>query len=106
MFRCPSSASSLHRLRINDEHKNEGAKYGGPVFEPFAAVVNEASRCGCPVAASDRVGATTDLIALVNPDFVFSCGDVPTPTELLLRALSDPTRLARRGQGALRRMQS
>ena len=33
--------------------------------------------------------------SFVNPDFVFSCGDVPTPTELLLRALSDPTRLAR-----------
>src|SRR6266513_5588165 len=75
-------------------------------YEPFAVVVNEASCCGCPVAASDRVGATTDLIAPVNPDFVFPCGDVPALTELLQRALSDPTQLARRGQDSLRRMQS
>ena len=75
-------------------------------YEPFAVVVNEASCCGCPVAASDRVGATADLIAPVNPDFVFPCGDVPALTELLQRALSDPTQLARRGQDSLRRMQS
>ena len=75
-------------------------------YEPFAVVVNEASCCGCPVAASDRVGATTDLIAPVNPDFVFPCGDVPALTELLRRALSDPTELARRGQNSLRWMQS
>ncbi len=75
-------------------------------YEPFAVVVNEASCCGCPVAASDRVGATTDLIAPVNPDFVFPCGDVPALTEILQRAVSDPTELARRGQDSLRRMQS
>jgi glycosyltransferase involved in cell wall biosynthesis len=75
-------------------------------YEPFAVVVNEASCCGCPVAASDRVGAAADLIAPVNPDFVFPCGDVPALTELLRRALSDPIELARRGQDSLRRMQS
>jgi glycosyltransferase involved in cell wall biosynthesis len=75
-------------------------------YEPFAVVVNEASCCGCPVAASDRVGATTDLIAPVNPDFVFPCGDVPALTEILQRAVSDPTELTRRGQDSLRRMQS
>ena len=75
-------------------------------YEPFAVVVNEASCCGCPVAASDRVGATADLIVSVNPDFVFPCGDVPALTELLRKALSDPNELARRGQDALRRMQS
>jgi glycosyltransferase involved in cell wall biosynthesis len=75
-------------------------------YEPFGVVVNEASCCGCPVAASDGVGATTDLIAPVNPDFIFPCGDVPALTELLRRALSDPIALARRGQDALRRMQS
>jgi glycosyltransferase involved in cell wall biosynthesis len=74
-------------------------------YEPFGVVVNEASCCGCPVAASDRVGATTDLIAPVNPDFVFPCGDVPALTEILQRAVSDPTELARRGQDSLRRMQ-
>ena len=75
-------------------------------YEPFAVVVNEASCCGCPVATSDCVGATTDLVAPVNPDFVFPCGDVPALTELLQRALSDPAELARRGQASLRRMQS
>jgi len=75
-------------------------------YEPFAVVVNEASCCGCPVAASDRVGATTDLITPVNPDFVFLCGDVPALTELLRKALSDPTELTRRGQDSLRRMQT
>jgi glycosyltransferase involved in cell wall biosynthesis len=75
-------------------------------YEPFAVVVNEASCCGCPVAASDRVGATTDLIAPVNPDWVFPCGDVPALTELLKKALSDPSELARRGQDAFRRVQS
>ncbi len=75
-------------------------------YEPFAVVVNEASCCGCPVAASDRVGATTDLIAPVNPDFIFPFGDVPALTELLQRTLSDPSELARRGQDSLRRMHS
>ena len=56
--------------------------------------------------ASDRVGATTDLITPVNPDFIFPRGDVPALTELLQRALSDPTESARRGQDSLRRMPS
>jgi glycosyltransferase involved in cell wall biosynthesis len=73
-------------------------------YEPFAVVVNEASCCGCPVAASDRVGATADLIAPVNPDFIFPCGDVAALTELLQRALSNPIELAQRGRRALRRM--
>jgi glycosyltransferase involved in cell wall biosynthesis len=75
-------------------------------YEPFGVVVNEASCCGCPVAASDRVGAAADLIAPVNPDFIFPCGDVPALTGLLQRALSDRTELARRGRDSLRRMQS
>ncbi len=75
-------------------------------YEPFGVVVNEASCCGCPVAASDRVGAAADLIAPVNPDFIFPCGDVPALTRLLQRALSDRTELARRGQDSRRRMQS
>ena len=42
----------------------------------------------------------------MNPDFVFSRVDVPELTELPQKALSDPSELARRGQDALRRMQS
>jgi hypothetical protein len=45
-------------------------------------------------------------MAPVNPDFVFLCGDVPALTELVRRALSDPSELARRGQHSLRKMQS
>ena len=75
-------------------------------YEPFGVVVNEASCCGCPVAASDGVGAAIDLIAPVNPDFIFPCGDVAALTELLRSALSDPVRLDKRGQDALRRMRS
>ena len=75
-------------------------------YEPFGVVVNEASCCGCPVAASDRVGAATDLIAPVNPDFIFPCGDIPALTGVLQRALSDRIELARRGRDSRRRMQS
>src|SRR6267154_2512296 len=75
-------------------------------YEPFAVVVNEASCCGCPVAASDRVGAATDLIAPVNPNFIFPCGDVSALTGLLRSALSDSIALARRGQDSRRRMES
>jgi hypothetical protein len=42
----------------------------------------------------------------VNPDFIFPYGDVQAVTELLRRALSDPSKLDRRGQDSLRRMQS
>ena len=45
-------------------------------YEPFAVVVNEAMCCGCPVAASDHVGAARDLVAPVRQEFVYRCGDV------------------------------
>jgi glycosyltransferase involved in cell wall biosynthesis len=75
-------------------------------YEPFAVVVNEASCCGCPVAASDRVGAAADLIAPVNPDFIFPCGDISALTRLLKTALRDPHELERRGQNARQRMKT
>jgi glycosyltransferase involved in cell wall biosynthesis len=34
-------------------------------YEPFAVVVNESMCCGCPVVASDRVGAGRDLVVPV-----------------------------------------
>jgi glycosyltransferase involved in cell wall biosynthesis len=43
-------------------------------YEPFAVVVNEAMRCGCPVVASDHVGAARDLVAPAAPQLIFPCG--------------------------------
>jgi glycosyltransferase involved in cell wall biosynthesis len=58
-------------------------------YEPFGLVVNEAMLCGCPVIASENVGAAGDLIAPVDPSFIFPSGDVPALTTLLRRALTD-----------------
>lgn len=63
-------------------------------YEPFAVVVNEAMCCGCPVAASDHVGAARDLVAPVRKEFVFRSGDVAALAVLLRDALADRARLA------------
>ena len=62
-------------------------------YEPFAVVVNEAMCCGCPVIASDRVGAARDLVAAVRPDFVFPAGDVRALGQALEAAFADRQRL-------------
>jgi glycosyltransferase involved in cell wall biosynthesis len=62
-------------------------------YEPFAVVVNEAMCCGCPVIASDHVGAARDLVAPVAPQFVFPCGNVDALAAILKDALADRTRL-------------
>jgi len=62
-------------------------------YEPFAVVVNEAMCCGCPVVASDQVGAARDLVAPVAPQFVFPCGNIDALAVLLKDALSDHNRL-------------
>jgi len=58
-------------------------------YEPFAVVVNEAMCCGCPVIASDQVGATRDLVAPVRPEFVFPAGDVSALAKTLQLAFAD-----------------
>ncbi len=63
-------------------------------YEPFAVVVNEAMCCGCPVAASDHVGAARDLVAPVRKEFVYRCGDIAALSALLKDALRDPGGLA------------
>ncbi|MGC1415913.1 MAG: glycosyltransferase [Candidatus Acidiferrum sp.] len=73
-------------------------------YEPFAVVVNEAMCCGCPVAASDRVGAARDLVAPVSQDFVFRCGSVAALAALLKNAVADRARLASLGRAAVTQM--
>ena len=75
-------------------------------YEPFAVVVNEAMCCSCPVMASDRVGASRDLVTPVCPDFVFRCGDIDALAELLKRAAADPARLKELGRAALAHIQT
>ena len=62
-------------------------------YEPFAVVVNEAMCCGCPVVASDRVGAARDLVAPVRPEFIYPCGDIPALAAILQDAFADRARL-------------
>jgi glycosyltransferase involved in cell wall biosynthesis len=75
-------------------------------YEPFAVVVNEAMCCGCPVAASDHVGAARDLVAPVRKEFVFRCGDVAALAVLLRDALADRVRLASLGRTAVAHMRT
>ena len=69
-------------------------------YEPFAVVVNEAMCCGCPVAASDHVGAARDLVAPVRQEFVFPCGDITPLAAVLKDAVADRSRLASLGRAA------
>jgi glycosyltransferase involved in cell wall biosynthesis len=73
-------------------------------YEPFAVVVNEASCCGCPVAASDHVGAAKDLIAPVDPRLVYPCGDVGALAALLVDLFRDRWRLRQLGLAAKERL--
>ncbi|MBS1840394.1 MAG: glycosyltransferase family 4 protein [Acidobacteria bacterium] len=63
-------------------------------YEPFAVVVNEAMCCGCPVLASDQVGAARDLLLPVSPELVFPAGNVDVLAERLAGAFENRERLA------------
>ena len=73
-------------------------------YEPFAVVVNEASCCGCAVTASDRVGSGRDLIARVDPDLIYPCGDIGALSTLLSELCRDRKHLCELGQLARNRM--
>jgi glycosyltransferase involved in cell wall biosynthesis len=75
-------------------------------YEPFAVVVNEAMCCGCPVAASDHVGAARDLVAPVRKEFVYPCGDVEALAALLESALADRALLASLRRSAVGHIQT
>jgi glycosyltransferase involved in cell wall biosynthesis len=73
-------------------------------YEPFGLVVNEAMLCGCPVIASDRVGAVRDLVTHTETGYVYPCGVTDILASLLQTALSDPTRLESIRQKSLQRI--
>lgn len=75
-------------------------------YEPFAVVVNESMCCGCPVVASDRVGAGRDLVAPVCPEFIYPCGDTDALAAILQRADADRTWLSGLGRAARARMET
>lgn len=75
-------------------------------YDAFGVVVNEAILCGCPVIASNSVGAGRDLIAPVDPSFIYPCGDVDALSGLLCRVLSDRSHLARFQTAAVERMKT
>ena len=62
-------------------------------YEPFGLVVNESMLCGCPVVASDRVGAVRDLIAHGETGFVYPCGDTTALAKTIRDALQDSSAL-------------
>jgi glycosyltransferase involved in cell wall biosynthesis len=75
-------------------------------YEPFAVVVNEAMCCGCPVIASDRVGAARDLIAPVKPGFIYRCGDLNVLSAILRACSANPAELQRLREAVIARMQT
>ncbi len=63
-------------------------------YEAFGVVVNEASLCGCPVVASDRVGAARDLIAPIDNRLIYPSGNVEALMRILEQVLSDRSHLS------------
>jgi glycosyltransferase involved in cell wall biosynthesis len=62
-------------------------------YDAFAVAVNEAMCCGCPVMASNKVGAARDLVDPVAPELVFPAGNVEGLAERLAGILRNPKRL-------------
>ncbi|MGA2482293.1 MAG: glycosyltransferase [Candidatus Acidiferrales bacterium] len=75
-------------------------------YEAFGVVVNEAMLSGRPVIASDRVGATRDLIIPGCTGFVYPCGDTAALAEILREVIGDSGHLVEMGRAARERMTS
>jgi len=75
-------------------------------YEPFAVVVNEAYCCGCAVAVSDRVGAGRDLVASVNPNLIFACGDINGIAGILRNCMLDRESFSEMGQRGQKRIET
>ena len=69
-------------------------------FEPWGLVLNEALCFGLPVIASDKVGATGDLVQHGINGFVYSAGDVAALTARLEELLGNPTLRHSAGQAS------
>lgn len=72
--------------------------------EPYGLPVNEAMICGIPAIASDRVGASLDLIEQGKTGFVYPCGDEAALADILRTVLSDSQLLKQMGEAARRRI--
>jgi glycosyltransferase involved in cell wall biosynthesis len=75
-------------------------------YEPFGMVVNEAMLCGCPVVASDRVGARGDVVTHGETGFIYPCGDLEALAALLAEQLPQRENLAKMGEAARSRLQT
>jgi len=75
-------------------------------YDAFGVVVNEAMLCGCPVAASDHVGAARDLIEHGRTGFVYPCGDIDALAAVIRQALQGRCQLSAMGGAARARMES
>ena len=75
-------------------------------YDAFGVVVNEAMLCGCPVAASDHVGAARDLIEHERTGYVFPSGNVDALAAILRRVCDDQENLRTMGRAARARMDS
>ena len=75
-------------------------------YEPSGVVVNEAMCCGCPVIASDRVGAARDLVAPVNEDFIYPHGDVDALSARLRKYSLEPMEMKRWRYAVTERMRT
>ncbi|MDE3110854.1 MAG: glycosyltransferase family 4 protein, partial [Acidobacteriota bacterium] len=73
-------------------------------YEAFGVVVNEAMLCGCPVIASDRVGARFDLIRAGESGFIYPSRDVNGLAQILRLTLRDPVLRARISEAARKQM--
>ncbi len=76
------------------------------VYDAFGVVVNEAMLCGCPVIASDRVGAARDLVMHGRTGFVYPCADVDALARVMRQSVSGELSLSELSRAAGARMES
>jgi glycosyltransferase involved in cell wall biosynthesis len=74
-------------------------------FEPWGLVVNEALCFGLPVIASDKVGATGDLVQPGLNGFIYPAGDVTALTARLEELLLNPALRQSAGQASRKLIQ-